>query len=87
MSTTTLAPVSVGTKLVVAKGCRARFVQKGDRGIVAAVVEGERGSARVSIQFANRVVSFYVQHKNRLADGVIGMNDGNPMHRIEVRRG
>lgn len=94
MSTNTA--LTAGTKIVIAKGCNARQVAKGTKAVVSAVVAlgAEYGHmVKVVIAFPaarmglpERNIAFYVRHTNRLADAVIGMNDGNPSHRIEVRR-
>lgn len=90
-----MTTIVAGSKIVITKGCEARRIRKGMVAIVRDVTPGDRGSARLSIFFPSRVsedrkssssvVSFYVSHTNRLADGTVGMNDGNPMHRIEAR--
>ncbi len=46
---------------------------------------------RVTLQLLNgfgagRVLSFSARHVNRLSDPIVRMNDGNPLHTIEVRR-
>jgi hypothetical protein len=33
-----------------------------------------------------RRVAFFARHANRLTDGIINLNDGNPLHRIAVER-
>ena len=42
-------------------------------------------SVKVVLRRGNRVVSFYARHQNRLADTVVNLNDGNPLHKIQVR--
>lgn len=87
LSTNSTPALDANTKVVVTKGCPARDVRKGDRMLVVEVIVGERRSARVRLQRANgSVISFYAQHINRLTEATVGMSDGNPMHRIEVRR-
>lgn len=91
---TTPTPITAGTRVRIEKGCNAREVVKGTTALVKAVeaLGAEYShSVRVQLQFLNgfgagRVISFYARHPNRLADAVISMNDGNPTHRIEVRR-
>lgn len=92
MNTTTA--ITPGTRVRIEKGCKARDVNKGVTAQVKAVeaLGAEYShSVRVTLQLLNgfgagRVISFYARHPNRLADAVISMNDGNPTHRIEVRR-
>ncbi len=94
MNTTTLPALVTGTRVRIEKGCKAREVNKGVTAVVKTVEAlGAEYShqVRVSLQLLNgfgagRVLSFYARHPNRLADAVVGMNDGNPLHRIEVRR-
>lgn len=83
--------LTVGSKVRVEKGCVARNLRKGMFMQVAEIIEGERGSVRVIFvpaafpQTGTRM-SWYAQHKNRLADHLPAFNDGNPLHRITVRR-
>lgn len=94
MSTT---PITAGIKVVIAKGCKAREITKGTKvDVVAVVPMGADYGHCVKVVLAvpakrmglpARHVAFYARHVNRLADDTIGMNDGNPLHRIEVRRG
>lgn len=90
MNPETSTPLAAGLAVVVVKGCKIRDIRKGMRGIIVSVTPGERGSARVTITFGcghyARTISLYVQHTNRLADLIVGMNDGNPLNRIQVRR-
>lgn len=77
----------VNQTVIIHKGCAARDVKKGTRAVIAEIIPRERGSAQVRIAFgANRIISFYVQHTNRLNDLFPAMNDGNPSHRIQLRR-
>jgi hypothetical protein len=93
-TTTTLPAIDTGSRVRIEKGCAARQVTKGTTAVVRAVeaLGAEYShSVKVTLQFVNgfgagRVISFYARHPNRLSDAVISMNDGNPTHRIEVRR-
>lgn len=83
------APLTTGTRVVIAKGCAARGVVKGSRATVVVTPLGkEYGySVKVTLTFdGGRVLSFFARHPNRLSDPVIRMNDGNPFHIIEVCR-
>jgi hypothetical protein len=93
-TTTTLPALTIGVRVRIEKGCKARDVNKG----VTAVVKGVEAlgaeyshSVRVQLQLLNgfgagRVITFFARHANRLSDAVIRMNDGNPTHTIEVVR-
>lgn len=56
------------------------------------VLEGVEGSVttRIKLLYVSRqtksTFAFYARHMNRLSDGIVRMNDGNPSHTIEVRR-
>lgn len=89
MSTQTFPALVAGMRVRIEKGCRARDVHKGTTASILAVeLLGADYShqVRVRLAFNQRVISFYARHPNRLHDATVGMNDGNPMHRIEVRR-
>jgi hypothetical protein len=96
MAMNTTPALTAGMNIVVTKGCDARNVRKGMNAKVLEVTEGERREAKVRIEFPTRwsesrgvtgsTLVFYARHVNRLSDPVVGMNDGNPLHRIEVRR-
>lgn len=95
MNTTTPSPaLTAGTRVIIAKGCKAREVNKGVTALVKTITPlGAEYShtVRVTLQLLNgfgagRVLSFSARHVNRLSDSVVRMNDGNPLHTIEVRR-
>jgi hypothetical protein len=94
MSTTEFAPLAVGSKIIIEKGCNARGVTKGASATIKAVepLGAEYGYAvRVTLGFLNtflsgKTISFYVRHENRLKDAFVNMNDGRPEHKITVRR-
>jgi hypothetical protein len=85
--------IEVGTRVVVTKGCKAREVSKGASAVVVGVeaLGAEYGhAAKVSLRFLNtflsgKVLAFYARHPNRLADPIVGLNDGRVEHRIEIR--
>lgn len=93
-STSTVAPLAVSTRVIIAKGCKARGVTKGATAVVKAVepMGAEFGhNVRITLYFLNsfmsgKTVSFYARHINRLGDVFVSMNDGRPENRIEVRR-
>jgi hypothetical protein len=88
--------LTAGSSVRILKGCLAREISRGMKAEVISVTPlGKDFShqVRVTLRFFTspqvgqyRQVSFFARHINRLSDDVIGMNDGNPLHRIEVRR-
>jgi hypothetical protein len=84
----TTTPLAAGSKVVITKGCRDRDVTKGHGAYVVSITEIEGGAQRLALKFikTGRVVSFYARHANRLADAEVSMNDGNPLHRITVKK-
>lgn len=85
--------ISVGTKVKVEKGCKARGVSKGAVATVTAVqaMGSEYShSVRVTLSFLNtflsgKTLTFYARHENRLGDAIVNLNDGRPEHTIQVR--
>ena len=96
MTTTenTTSPLVVNGRVVITKGCKARGVTKGATAVVKAVepLGADYGhSVKITLWFQNsflagKTFSFFARHPNRLSDPIVGMNDGNPTHKIEVRR-
>lgn len=90
------APLATGTQVVIVKGCKARDILKGTKVMVRSVTPmGADYSHMVKVLIEvpatrmglpARVLAFYARSANRLVDATIGLNDGNPLHRIEVRR-
>ncbi len=82
--------ITAGTRVIVLKGCRARDVQKGSGATVRSVTAlgaDYSHSVKVVLEFVNgRVLAFYARHTNRLSDSVVNLNDGNPLHKIEIRQ-
>lgn len=88
-TSTTPSALTNGTRVRIVKGCQTREVVKGSQATVVIRPLGrEYGySVQVALTFTNgRVLSFYARHPNRLSDAVVRMNDGNPLHVIEVCR-
>jgi hypothetical protein len=91
---TNIPALAVGSKVVVVKGCQARGISKGMHATVLEVIEGERRSVKVRFFFPTAInpttrergvtMSLYAQHINRLADAVVSLNDGNPLHNVRV---
>lgn len=75
-----------GYTVEVVKGCKARDLRKGQKARVYKVEAGD-GCVRVVLEIFQpyRATAWYVRHANRLEDSEIGMNDGNPLHKIKVR--
>jgi hypothetical protein len=90
----TIPAITLGMRILIQKGCKARSVAKGVTALVTAVTPlGAEYShqVRVSLQLVNgmgagRRIAFFARHQNRLSDPVVRMNDGNPFHTIEVIR-
>jgi hypothetical protein len=76
----------------IVKGCRARELPGGATCRVIAVVPlGAEYSHSVKVLlrvdsqwYSSRLISFYARHPNRLNDAVINLNDGNPLHKIQI---
>jgi hypothetical protein len=91
---TVASPITIGTRVRVEAGCKAREVAKNCSAVVVAVTEmgADYGHCvRVTLEMRNgfkagQRVSFYARHINRLTDHVISLNDGNPSHKIQISR-
>lgn len=89
-----VAPLAVSTKVVIAKGCKARGITKNSTAIIKAIepMGADYGhTVRVTLYFVNsfmsgKTVSFYARHINRLSETKVSLNDGRPENRIDVRR-
>lgn len=86
--------INVGDRIVIAKGCKAREIAKH---VLARVVSVEllgtdySHACKVSFRLingtrANEITNWYARHPNRLADPLIHLNDGNPLHTLEIRK-
>lgn len=86
--------ITAGTKVRIEKGCKAREVPKGLSATVESVTNlgADYGhSVRVVLKFRNGFIAgktlvLYARHENRLSDALINLNDGNPLHKIVVKR-
>ncbi len=85
------ATLTVGRRVNIVKGCKARDLHKGTTWLVKAIEPmgpDYNNNVRVSLQRLNGFgpdrIALYARHPNRLADAVISLNDGRPEHRIEV---
>lgn len=88
------APIAVGTKVVIAAGCKALDINKNVTAKVVAIQElGAEGGhfVKVTLQFLNgfqagKSRSLYARHINRLSDPIVNLNDGNPCHKVQIRK-
>jgi hypothetical protein len=88
------APLAVGMRVRIEKGCNARGVTKGSTAVIKAIEPlGADYShhVKVVLYFLNSMLSgktvvFYARHPNRLSDPIVALNDGRIEHRIDVRR-
>lgn len=83
--------IIAGTTVTIAKGCKARFLSKGTRAIVRDVTPlgadyGHVVRVVLALDSPTRLIAFYARHQNRLSDTIVSLNDGNPLHRIEIVR-
>jgi hypothetical protein len=93
-NTSTIPAITVGTRVRIEKGCKARGVNKGVSAKISAIepMGADYGHCvKVALYLLNgfksgKTVVFFARHANRLNDAVVNMNDGNPSHTIAVRR-
>jgi hypothetical protein len=93
-TTTTQTPITVGTRIVVAAGCKALDIAKNVTGQVTAITAlGADYSHSVKIELrwvngfkAGKSRVLFARHINRLGDATVNLNDGNPLHKITIRR-
>ncbi len=86
-NTSAYAPLVVGSKFIVEKGCVYFDIKKGTRGFVREVVEGEGREARVLLAFSNgKSLRLYTRHINRLSDAIVSLHNGDPFHKLGLRR-
>lgn len=92
--TAAIEALTVGARVQLVKGCKARGLDKGVSARVQSVTElgADYGhEVKVVLQPLNgfqaaKNFAFYARHINRLSDAIVRLNDGNPSHVIEVRR-
>lgn len=85
--------ISVGSKVIVEKGCRANGIDKGVRASVKAIEPlgpDYNHLVRVTLFFLNgfksgKTVALYARHANRLSDPLVSLSDVRPEHKIQVR--
>lgn len=93
-ATETKPAIKSGDRILIAKGCAARGVDKGTTARVDDVRElgaDYSHSVRVSFTMLNGFKSgksfvFFARHINRLSDVIVSLNDGDPGHTIQIRR-
>jgi hypothetical protein len=86
--------LEVGDRVRVEKGCAAREVAKNTSAKVVSITPmgADYGhTVKVVLYMLNgrksgKTLAFVARHINRLSDTFVSMNDGNPSHRIEIRR-
>ena len=86
--------LTANTRVRLEKGCKAREIDKGTTAKITEITPmgADYGHCvRVTFMMLNgfksgKTFSFYARHMNRLTDPIIRMNDGNPLHTIEIRR-
>lgn len=81
--------IQTGDLVKVVKGCKARDVSIRSSWLVETITTFE-GSPRLLLRQMNtpgvRRLAWYARHVNRLSDPVVNLNDGNPFHKIQVRK-
>ena len=84
--------VTVNTRVRVLKGCKARDINKGTTWQVTEVKPlGAEYSHSVAVLltrlngFGPKTITLYARHPNRLSDAVLNLNDGNPLHTVQIR--
>ncbi len=85
---TTTNAITTGSKVLVLAGCRARDITKGQGARVILVEPREDHAQKVVLEIipTGRRVVFFARHANRLADAQVHLNDGDPTHRITVKK-
>jgi hypothetical protein len=86
--------IKPGDRLRVEQGCKPLGLDKGITCRVESITElGADYSHAVKVVLrplngfkAGRQLGFYARHVNRLADDHIRLNDGNPSHKLLLRR-
>jgi len=94
METTNTNQLTVNSKVHVEKGCKARGITKGSTAQIKEITPlgAEYGHmVKVTLYFLNsftvgKTFAFYARHINRLSDTFVNMNDGNPLHKITIRK-
>jgi hypothetical protein len=86
--------IAAGTRVKIAKGCRALRLDKGVSALVLDVTAfgaEHAHAARLTLRLLNgfrsgELVTLWVRHPNRLADACVRLNKGNPLQFIELVR-
>lgn len=85
--------ITVGSKVIIEKGCKAREITKGATAVVKTVEPlgaDYSHACRVTLYFLNsfmsgKTVALYARHENRLGDALVTLNDGRPEHTVQIR--
>lgn len=85
--------ITKGCTVIITKGCRPRNIDKNVLAEVVAVVElgADYGhSIKLYLRLLNgfnarEMRVLYARHRNRLADPIVNLNDGNPLHTVKIR--
>lgn len=88
-----MTAITVGTKVAIVKGCKPLDIAKNTTARVVAVQEmGAEWShqVRVTLQFLNgfkagQTRTLWARHPNRLGDITVNLNDGNPLHKVQIQ--
>lgn len=86
--------ITIGSKIVVSKGCKALNITAHTSATVVAIqpMGAEWGYfVKVTFQFTNgfnagKQRTLWARHMNRLGDITINLNDGNPLHKVQIVR-
>jgi len=89
-----MTTLTVGDKIVIEKGCKARNVAAHVSGQITDITPlgaDYAHAVRVTFRLLNGFAAgqtrvFFARHANRLADPLVNLNDGNPLHKIVIRR-
>jgi hypothetical protein len=87
-------PFAAGMRVRIEKGCAARQIAKNATAQIIEVAPlgaDHDHNVKVVLHLLNgpesgRKIALYARHVNRLADAVLSLNDGNPLHKIQLTR-
>ena len=81
--------IKAGDPIEIVKGCRARGINKGTTLYIRSIEPlGGDYSHCVKVVLNVRVGSivFYARFQHYLENELINLNDGNPLHKIQIKR-
>lgn len=77
----------------IVRGCKAREIRKDTFWVVMEVRELGKDydyhydyQVKIVLGRNGRRVAFFARHQNQLKDDFINLNDGNPLHKIQIAR-